>query len=121
MPSHDDAPPAYYVQPDIANFDFMPPVEAFLREIDEGPRALCRIDIIRNFEFSSWKMSFIEVGLLETNAATLEQLFLDSLTSEQGFILLAAIDSVPHAGAHTRTAPATATSVSTESTLTGDD
>lgn len=84
----------------------------FLRDIDVGPRALCRIDGIRDFEFSSWKGCFKDVGLTVEHAETLEALFLDCLTTEQGFVLLAAEGgSAPNAG----------TSVGTESSLADNE
>lgn len=114
-PTFDDAPPAYYVAPDITTFDFAIPVAKFLCDIDAGPRALCRIDVIRNYELSSWRGCFREAGLSEAHSEELELLLLDSLTTEQGFVLLAA-ESVPLF----RAPASTASSVGTESTL-GDD
>lgn len=87
-------PPAYYSPPNITTFDFSPTVEAFLREIDVGPRALCRIDAIRNFESAGWKTAFLDAGLSDSQAIHLEQLFIEGLTTEQGFVLLAALDEV---------------------------
>lgn len=112
------SPPAYYVPREVTSFDFAPPVEAFLRSIDVGPRALCIIDVTRDIECSGWKTSFLRAGLSEENALTLENLFVSSLTKEQGFVLLAALDDAPPAkSAGLRAGPVADTSVSTESSL----
>lgn len=87
-PTHTDSPPAYYVQPDITSFDFTPPVEACLRSIIIGPWALCLIDIVRDFECSSWNASFLRAGLSEESTSTLEGLFLNSLTSRAAWGLV---------------------------------
>lgn len=94
QPPLNDEPPPPYSPSDISIHAFTPDIEAFLREIDVGPRALGRIGDIRNFECVSWKACFIEAGLLDSQAVHLEQLFMDSLTTEQGFILLAASDDM---------------------------
>lgn len=115
----------YYLEPDLSSFNFTPAVETFLREIDVGPRALCLIDVTRDFESNSWMENFRRAGLSEEHAAILQTLFVDSLSNEQGFILLAAADDEPQ-GLFTRRATrgsvaASESSVTTESSLGEDD
>lgn len=83
----------------------------FLREIDVGPRALCRIDSTRNFELNSWRQNFKEAGLTDEHAATLQALLITGLTMEQRFVLHAmSADAAPPV-------PAGSSSISTESSL----
>ncbi|KAF7972902.1 hypothetical protein HWV62_16624 [Athelia sp. TMB] len=85
-----ESPPAYYAQPNAVSFDFAPAITTFLRDIHAGPRALCIIDRARDFEHSSWRSQFLSAGLSEDEASTLQGLFMDSLSSEQSYLLLTA-------------------------------
>lgn len=116
-----NSPPAYHVHREVTSFDFAFSVEAFLRCIDVGPRALCIIDVARDFESSSWNASFLRAGLSEENAVTLEELFVSSLTKEQGFVHLAALDNAQFTTATgLRTGSVSDMSVRTESHMQVD-
>lgn len=99
-------PPAYYTIPlHIDGFDFPPRVARLLEALDSGHRALCKISSARDYDIESWAGQFAEAGLSEEDAASLQNLFVEALTTEQRQILLA---PAPHSPT---------TSVSTESSI----
>lgn len=86
------APPApppsrYYSSPAVRSFDFSASVAQFLKDIDLGPRALCRIAAARDYDIDSWGDQFKLAGLSLEHAAILQDLFIAALTPQQREIL----------------------------------
>ncbi|KAG1857533.1 hypothetical protein C8R48DRAFT_674534 [Suillus tomentosus] len=86
----DAPPPAYYINPDVSFFNFMPPVREFLCRRRASAAMLCKVDATLDYGMDCWVTCFQEAGLSFEDASTLRALIVQSLSDADLQVVLAA-------------------------------